>query len=153
MLNDRGFRARFPAGMGIFLFTTASRTPLRPTQPPIQWIPVPLSQVIKRPGREADHSTLSSAKDMWSYTSTPNKPLWPGTQLKKHRDFIFAFYYLLSRATFGLTEPSIQWVRGGEVFSPGVKRPGREANHSPPSSAEDVWIYTSTPCLHGVVLN
>jgi len=35
-------------------------------------------------------------------------------------------------------------------------RPGREADHSPPSSAEDenAWNYTSTPpiCLHGVVL-
>jgi hypothetical protein len=25
--------------LGIFLFTTASRTALRPTQPPIQWVP------------------------------------------------------------------------------------------------------------------
>jgi hypothetical protein len=30
---------------------------------------------------------------------------------------------------------------------PGVKRPGREANHSPPPSAEvnNAWRYTSTP--------
>jgi hypothetical protein len=38
-----------------------------------------------------------------------------------------------------------------------VKRPGREADHSPPSSAEfkNAWIYTFTPPirLHGVVLN
>jgi len=29
----------------------------------------------------------------------------------------------------------------------GVKRPGREADHSPPSSAEinNAWSYTSTP--------
>jgi hypothetical protein len=37
-----------------------------------------------------------------------------------------------------------------------VKRPGLEADHSPPSSAEvkNVWSCTSTPpiCLHGVVL-
>jgi hypothetical protein len=25
--------------LGIFLFTTASRTALKPTQPPIQWVP------------------------------------------------------------------------------------------------------------------
>jgi hypothetical protein len=33
------------------------------------------------------------------------------------------------------------------VFSLGVKRPRREADHSPPSSAEvkNAWIYTSTP--------
>jgi hypothetical protein len=39
----------------------------------------------------------------------------------------------------------------------GVTRPGREANHSPPASAEvkEMWIYTSTPPirLYGVVLN
>jgi hypothetical protein len=30
---------------------------------------------------------------------------------------------------------------------PGEKRPGREADHSPPTSAEvkKMWIYTSTP--------
>jgi hypothetical protein len=30
---------------------------------------------------------------------------------------------------------------------PGVKRPGREADHSPPTSAEvkKMWIYTCTP--------
>jgi hypothetical protein len=30
---------------------------------------------------------------------------------------------------------------------PGVMRPGREADHSPPTSAEvkKMWIYTSTP--------
>jgi hypothetical protein len=32
------------------------------------------------------------------------------------------------------------------AFFPGVKRPGREANHSQPASAEvkKIWIYTST---------
>jgi hypothetical protein len=43
-------------GLGIFLFTTASRTALGPTQPPIQWEPGALSLGVKRPGREADHS-------------------------------------------------------------------------------------------------
>jgi hypothetical protein len=33
-----------------------------------------------------------------------------------------------------------------ESFTPGVKRPGRKADHSPPSSAEvkNTWSYTST---------
>jgi hypothetical protein len=43
------------------------------------------------------------------------------------------------------------------ALSLGIKRPGREADHSPPSSAEvkNAWSYTSTPpiCLHGVVLS
>jgi hypothetical protein len=53
------------------------------------------------------------------------------------------------------TQPPIQWVTG--LFPPGVKRPGRETDHSPPTNAEakNTWIYTSTPpiSLHGVVLN
>jgi hypothetical protein len=42
-------------------------------------------------------------------------------------------------------------------FSLEVKRPGREADDSPPSSAEltNVWSYISTLplCLHGVVFS
>jgi len=34
----------------------------------------------------------------------------------------------------GPTEPPIQWVPGASSL--GVKRPGRGADHSPPSSAE-----------------
>jgi hypothetical protein len=50
-----------------------------------------------------------------------------------------------STPALGSTQPPIQWVPG--VLSPGVKQPGREANHSPPASAEvkKMWIYTSTP--------
>jgi hypothetical protein len=45
----------------------------------------------------------------------------------------------------GPTQPQMQWVPG--ALSPGVKRPGREADHSPPSSTEvkNAWGYTSTP--------
>jgi len=43
------------------------------------------------------------------------------------------------------------------ALSLGVKRPGREADHSPPSSTEvkNAWSYTSTPPIHlnGVVLS
>jgi hypothetical protein len=56
--------------------------------------------------------------------------------------------FLFSRSSSPLlrsTQPPIQWVPG--ALSPGVKRPGREVEHSPPSSAEikRMWIYTSTP--------
>jgi hypothetical protein len=49
------------------------------------------------------------------------------------------------RPALGITQPPIQWVPG--VISPGVKRRGHEANHSPPPRAEvkKIWIYTSTP--------
>jgi len=61
-------RAQFPAGAGIFLFTTVSRLALGPIQPLIQWIPGDVS-----PGPEADHSPSSNAevKNAWSYISTP----------------------------------------------------------------------------------
>jgi hypothetical protein len=38
-----------------------------------------------------------------------------------------------SRTTLGPTQPPIQWV---PVFFPGVRRPGRGVDHSPPANAE-----------------
>jgi hypothetical protein len=45
-----------------------------------------------------------------------------------------------SRPALGTTQPPSQWV-------PGALSPEREADHSPPTSAEVVktWVYTSTP--------
>jgi hypothetical protein len=48
--------------LGIFLFTTTSRTALGPTQPPIQWVLVALSLQVKQRGHEADYSPPSSAE-------------------------------------------------------------------------------------------
>jgi hypothetical protein len=66
-----GFESR--EGLAIFLFTTASRPALGPTQPPTQWVPGALSLGVKRSGREDEHSPPSCAgdKNPWSYTSTP----------------------------------------------------------------------------------
>jgi hypothetical protein len=54
-----------------------------------------------------------------------------------------------SRPALGPSHPPVQWVRG--ALSPVVKQPGREADHSPPTSAEvkKMWIYTSTPSWRG----
>jgi hypothetical protein len=58
-------------GLGICLFTTASRPALGPTQLPIQRVPGALSLGLKRPGREANHSPPSAkVKHACSYTST-----------------------------------------------------------------------------------
>jgi hypothetical protein len=65
------------------------------------------------------------------------------------------FLITASRTALGPTQPPIQWVPG--ALSLGVKRPGREADHSPPTSAEvkNAWSYTSTPTIrfHGIVLS
>jgi hypothetical protein len=84
-------------GLGIF-FTTASRTVLRPTQPPIQWVPEALSLGVKRQGREADHSPPSSAevkKCVELYIHSPNRPSWSGPELKKSTRQLYLTFYLL----------------------------------------------------------
>jgi hypothetical protein len=57
----------------IFLFTTTSKPALGPNQPPPQWVKR-LFLGVKRPVREANHSTTSSTKfkNAWSYTSIPH---------------------------------------------------------------------------------
>jgi hypothetical protein len=86
-------RSSSPGRVKYFLFSTSSRQALRPTQPPIRWIPGGggLSPGVKRPRRETDHSYPSSAevKKMWIYISTPNTPSW-----RSHRDNFTLFYNL-----------------------------------------------------------
>jgi hypothetical protein len=48
--------------LGNFLFTSASRLAMGPTQPPIQWVPGAFSLGVKWPRHEANHSPPSSAK-------------------------------------------------------------------------------------------
>jgi hypothetical protein len=98
-----------------------------------------LSLGIKRPGREASHSSPSSAEVkecVELYLHSPNTFSWRGVQLKAQGQLYFYLYLYLSL---------------------GVKWPGREANHSPTSSAEViecVELYLHSPiCLHGVVFS
>jgi hypothetical protein len=53
-------------------------------------------------------------------------------------------FSISSRPALESIQPLIKWVPG---LFPGVKRQGREADHSPPTNAEvkKMWIYTSTP--------
>jgi hypothetical protein len=211
-LDDRMSGVRFPAELWIFLFETMFRPALRPTQPPIQWVPGVLSLGVKRQRREADHSPPSSA-EVKECVELYLHPLigfmvW---YLVKHRgnftfylnltnlnwniihyEFItnrtyhtlgvssegygpeklstcicsenwFLIYFNYTSSTIGVlgfdtrrglgiflfttasrmvlepTQPPIWGVPG--ALSLGVKRPGREADHSPPSSAEvEEWV-------------
>jgi hypothetical protein len=74
VINLRGSRVRFPAGAGnFFLFSTASRTALEPTQSSIQWVPRAFSFGVR--GRGVKLTThlhlLPRLKNVWIYASTP----------------------------------------------------------------------------------
>jgi hypothetical protein len=65
-------------------------------------------------------------------------PSWCGTWLKKITGTaLLYFYFTVSRLALGPTQPPIQWVP--RVLSSGVKQPGHEADHPPPS-----WLSTGT---------
>jgi hypothetical protein len=67
---------------------------------------------------------------------------------------IFSLITPVSRPALGSTQLPIQWVPG--ALSLGVMQPGREADRSPPSSAEvkNAWNCASTPIrLPGMVLS
>jgi hypothetical protein len=65
-------RSSSPGRVKYFLFSTSFRPVLGTTQRPIQRIPGAVSQKVKWPGREADHSSPTSAevKKTLIYTST-----------------------------------------------------------------------------------
>jgi hypothetical protein len=173
-MDDRLFESR--QGPGIFLFTTTSRPALGPTQILIQWVPGSFSLGVKRPGCEADHSPQSSAKvkNARSYASTPPIRLH-GVVLDKaariaqcygagigledrgfeSRQGLGILFTIASSPALGPTQPPIQWVPG--ALSLGVKRPGREADHSLQSSATsrmrgDIPPLPNTPSWCGAQL-
>jgi hypothetical protein len=66
------------------------------------------------------------------------------------------YFTTASSTALAPTQPPIQWVQG--ALSLGVKRPGREADHSPPSSTEvkecvELYFYSpNTPSWRGAQL-
>jgi hypothetical protein len=72
--------------------------------------------------------------------------LWSGRSGLNSRQGLGIFFFATpSTPPLGPTQPPVPWVPG--TLSLGVERPGREADHSPPSSAEvkNAWNYNSTP--------
>jgi hypothetical protein len=111
--------------LGIFLFTNASRPALGPAQPPIQWVQRPLSLGVKRPGHEADRSPPSILTNPISLHGVLGFDF-----LRELGIFLFT----TSRTALGPTQPPIQWISG--IIFLGVNQPGREADHSLPSSVK-----------------
>jgi hypothetical protein len=64
------------------------------------------------------------------------------SEFERVKNFLFSES---SRPALRSTQPPIECVPG--TLSLGVKRPGREVDHSLPTSAEvkKMWVYTSTP--------
>jgi hypothetical protein len=59
------------------------------------------------------------------------QPRGRSSSLCRDKNFLFS---MSSTPALGSAQPPIQWVPG--ALSPGQKRPGREADHSPLSRAE-----------------
>jgi hypothetical protein len=109
-LDDRCSRVRFPAGLGIFSFTTASRTALGPTQPPIQWI----------------LSNAEVKECVALYLHYPNTPSWRGAQLK-HRDY----FTLKSDFLGNLNKTAVIQIEELHIFQvPPTRYHGRITNFS-----------------------
>jgi hypothetical protein len=82
-------------------------------------------------------SAPCSQRSRYSYWLRAGRPRGRNSSPGRVKNVLFS---MSSRPALGSTQPPIQWV-------PWVKRPGSEADHSPPTSAEvkQMWICTSTP--------
>ena len=65
------FEIRIPASARVYFFSVMLRSSLAPTQPPIRWVPVPLSLGVRRQGQAHTPPLITEVKNEWSYTSTP----------------------------------------------------------------------------------
>jgi hypothetical protein len=99
-------------------------------------------------------NSLQATTVCWStaqgVTRVPQYSVWlrtgrPGFD-PRQRQRIFPLT-CASRPALGPTQPPVQWVPGGS-FPGGKGRPGRDADHSPPSSAEvkkEQELYLQSP--------
>jgi hypothetical protein len=83
---------------------------------------------------------------IWKYViaETAGRPRGQSSSPGAVKNFRFS---ISSRPDLGPTQFIIQWILG--KFYQGVKRTGREADHSPPNIAEvkKPWIHTSTSLM------
>jgi hypothetical protein len=89
-------------GQRTFPLSSVSRPALGPTQPPVQWVPGVLSPGVKaRPGRDADHSSPSSAEVVNEklYLLSPQVPPWRVTGLL-YFFFTFCCHQTTSKGTY-----------------------------------------------------
>jgi hypothetical protein len=84
------------------------------------------------------HRQNSHPSNSWKHTSRREAG---------SREHIDNFKNVPVLRTVWLWGPLNLLYKGTGASFPGVKRPGREADHSPPTSAEvkKIWIYTSIP--------
>jgi hypothetical protein len=99
------------------------------------WVPTEYYQVIQRCGSQDTVVGIGTGYGLDDRGVGVRVPVGV-------KNFLF---FTSSRPALGSTQSRIQWVPG--VLYPGIKRTGREADHSPPTSAETkkMWIYTSNP--------
>jgi hypothetical protein len=175
-MDDRGSRVRFPVGAGNFSLHHRVQNGSGAHPASYQMgTRGSVSLWVKQPSCEADHSPPSSGEiKEWLELYLHPKYVFMEWCLVKHRDsFTFTFssvgialatswtigvlgfdsrwglglslFTIVSRTAMRPTQPPIKWVSG--ALSLAVKRPGREADHSPPPIVEvkNVWSYTSIP--------
>jgi hypothetical protein len=132
-------------GPGIFLFTTASRMALGPTQPPVQWVPGALSLGVKRPGCEADNSPPSNAEvKEWVelYLHSANTPSWRGTWLKHRGNFTFTFTYYANVREHNMNSVASrckEWLRGQVPYAKTTSNYGRGSLRLSYHNALFIW--------------
>jgi hypothetical protein len=82
-----------------------------------------------------------SAVDVATSSGLDDRGRGRSTSPYRVKNFLFS---MLFRPALGPIQSPMHWVTG--ALSSGVKWPGREADHSPPTSAEvkKIWIYTYT---------
>jgi hypothetical protein len=127
------------------------RSALWSCQPPVQSVPTWVYYILHR---------TAEVKNAWSLT--PKHPIHHGVMFGHSDNFTFNYFYGLNDRSSILDRSRVHFlfdISSSRVWGPpsllsngyrglflrGVKRSGREADHSPPPSAEDEWSYISTP--------